>query len=93
MATLKREQIDGRTYRDLAEARADIGAFIDSVYNRQRLQSELGYRSPEQFEAAHQAILTQGVGGAALSQGSAPPTPRTPGETNNPAATMQDVSP
>ena len=93
MATLKREQIDGRAYRDLAEARADIGAFIDKVYNLERLHSALGYRSPGQFEAAHQAILKQGVGGAALSQGSAPTTPQTPGETNNPAATMQDVSP
>ena len=93
MATLKREQIDGRAYRDLAEARADIGAFIDKVYNLERLHSALGYRSPEQFEAAHHARLKQGVGGAALSQGSAPPTPRTPVEANNPAATMQDVSP
>jgi putative transposase len=54
MATLKREQIDGRRYRDLAEARADIGAFIDAVYNTDRLHSALGYRSPAQFEAWHQ---------------------------------------
>ncbi len=93
MATLKREQVDGRTYRDLAEARADIGTFIDKVYNLERLHSALGYRSPEQFEAAHQALLKQGVSGAARSQSSAPPTPQTPVETTNPAATMQDVSP
>jgi len=73
MATLKREQIDGWTYRDLAEAKADIGPFIDSVYDRQRLHSELGYRSPEQFEMA---VLNQGEGGAARSQGSAPPSPK-----------------
>jgi transposase InsO family protein len=42
MATLKRESIDGRPYRDLAEARADIDAFIATVYNRKRLHSTLG---------------------------------------------------
>ena len=54
MATLKREQIDGRRYRDLAEATADIGAFIDEVYNTDRLHSALGYCSPTEFEAWHQ---------------------------------------
>lgn len=51
MAPLKREQIDGRRYRDLAEARADIGGFIEAVYNTERLHSALGYRSPAEFEA------------------------------------------
>ena len=51
MATLKREEVDGRSYRDLAHAKAEIGQFIDQVYNRQRLHSALGYRSPEEFEA------------------------------------------
>jgi transposase InsO family protein len=51
MATLKREEVDGRQYRDLAEARAQIGAFIDTVYNVHRLHSALGYRSPLEFES------------------------------------------
>lgn len=51
MKTLKAEQVDGRRYRDLDHARADIGRFIDEIYNRQRLHSALGYRSPEEFEA------------------------------------------
>lgn len=50
MATLKREEVDGRPYRDLAQARAQIGTFIDTVYNAQRLHSALGYRSPLEFE-------------------------------------------
>src|SRR6201999_4326177 len=50
MATLKREEVDGRAYRDLADARGQIGTFIEQVYNRQRLHSALKYRSPEAFE-------------------------------------------
>jgi putative transposase len=65
MATLKREQIDGRRYRDLAEARADIGAFIETVYNIDRLHSALGYRSPAEFEACY----NKGTGDAALTDG------------------------
>src|SRR5262249_34948429 len=37
MKTLKQEEVDGRRYRDADEARNDIGAFIEEVYNRQRL--------------------------------------------------------
>ena len=51
MKTLKQEEIDGRCYRDLAEAEACIGQFIEAVYNRQRLHSALAYKSPEEFEA------------------------------------------
>jgi putative transposase len=50
MRTLKREEIDGRSYRHLAEARACIETFIEDVYNRQRLHSALAYRSPVAFE-------------------------------------------
>lgn len=50
MATLKREEVDGRGYRDIDEVRGGIGEFINYVYNRQRLHSALGYRSPEAFE-------------------------------------------
>jgi putative transposase len=51
MKTLKTEEVDGRAYRDLAAATAAIGAFIEEVYNRQRLHSALAYRSPAEFEA------------------------------------------
>jgi transposase InsO family protein len=37
-------------YRDLAEARSEIGAFPERVYNRQRLHSALGYLPPAEFE-------------------------------------------
>ena len=48
--TLKQEEVDGRDYRDLEQARQSIGAFIEDVYNRQRLHSALAYRPPAEFE-------------------------------------------
>jgi transposase InsO family protein len=51
MKTLKQEEVDGRYYRDLDHARVAIGAFIEGVYNQQRLHSALGYRPPAEFEA------------------------------------------
>ena len=54
--TLKSEEIDGTRYRDHRDAAGHIGAFIDQVYNRQRLHSALGYQTPVAFEAAHQTL-------------------------------------
>jgi transposase InsO family protein len=51
MKTLKQEEVDGRAYRHADEARNAIGAFIEDVYNRQRLHSALAYVSPSEFEA------------------------------------------
>ncbi len=55
MKTLKREEIYANKYRDLDDLRANIEAFIEQYYNRQRLHSALGYRSPEEFEQAVEA--------------------------------------
>ena len=51
MKTLKHEEVDGRDYRDLNQARDEIGTFIENVYNRRRLHSALAYRPPAEFEA------------------------------------------
>ena len=62
MKTLKREEIYANEYRDLDHLRENIAAFIDSYYNRVRLHSALGYRSPEEFEqAANPATTSQGA--------------------------------
>ncbi|OPZ86569.1 MAG: Integrase core domain protein [bacterium ADurb.Bin429] len=53
--TLKGEVLQGRTFRTRAEARQAIFQFIECWYNRQRLHSTLGYRSPDQYERAFAA--------------------------------------
>jgi transposase InsO family protein len=54
--TLKSEEIDGTRYRDHHDAAGHIGAFIDQVYNSQRLHSALGYQTPVAFEAEQRAL-------------------------------------
>jgi transposase InsO family protein len=51
MKTLKYEEVHRNEYRDLADARAAIHEFLESVYNQKRLHSALGYMPPAEFEA------------------------------------------
>jgi len=56
MKTLKREEIYANQYDDLEHLRANIEEFIERYYNRQRLHSALGYRSPEEFEQGSERL-------------------------------------
>jgi putative transposase len=48
--TLKHEEIYMREYKTLEDVIRKLPVFIDDVYNRKRLHSSLGYKSPEEFE-------------------------------------------
>jgi len=48
--TLKYEEVYLNEYRSFADAMENIGGFIDIVYNKKRLHSSLGYKSPDAFE-------------------------------------------
>jgi putative transposase len=52
MKTLKWEEVDRSEYRDLADAVARIGEFLEEIYNQKRLHSALGYCPPVEFERA-----------------------------------------
>jgi putative transposase len=65
MKTLKYEEVYTSEYQDLAEARAQIGAFLEKVYNQKRLHSALGYLPPAEFESS---LLAQGKMEAAARQ-------------------------
>ena len=60
--TIKEEEVDLSDYRDFADARGQIGHFIDAVYNVKRIHSSLGYLTPREFEEqwrpAHAAPTT-----------------------------------
>jgi putative transposase len=50
MRTIKEEEVALTEYRDFADARRQLGRFLDAVYNRKRIHSSLGYLTPEEFE-------------------------------------------
>jgi transposase InsO family protein len=51
MKTLKAEEVNAKTYATLEDVRRQIGAFIETVYNVDRLHSALAYKPPAEFEA------------------------------------------
>jgi transposase InsO family protein len=51
-STLKTELIHRNRYESRDLARRDIFEFIEAFYNRERLHSALGYRTPSEFGRA-----------------------------------------
>ena len=58
MRTLKEEEVNGKLYASIDEAKIRIGAFLEDVYNRGRLHSALGYKPPVEFEAELRQLET-----------------------------------
>jgi putative transposase len=56
MRTIKEEEVELTEYEDYADARRQLGRFLDDVYNCKRIHSSLGYLTPVEFE---QQWLTQ----------------------------------
>ncbi len=54
-------EIYANDYRDLDHLRANIEEFIERHYDRCRLHSALGYRSPEEFEQAATGAVSRGA--------------------------------
>jgi transposase InsO family protein len=52
--TIKEEVVDLSDYQDFADAYAQIGHFIEQVYQYKRIHSALGYLTPAEFEAVWQ---------------------------------------
>jgi transposase InsO family protein len=50
-ASLKTERVHEARFRRRAEARAAVFEYIEVFYNRQRLHSALGYRTPAEARA------------------------------------------
>ncbi len=61
--TLKKEEIDARPYGSREELEAHVEEFIEAVYNRVRLHSALGYRSPEEFESQQASLRAAAASG------------------------------
>ena len=57
--TLKRELLHRRTWPSRREAAAAIHEYIEVFYNRRRLHSTLGYRSPAAYEGLYETQVTQ----------------------------------
>jgi transposase InsO family protein len=50
MKTLKQEEIYCHEYESFQDLSEHLEEFLENYYNRQRLHSALGYRTPEEFE-------------------------------------------
>jgi len=48
--TFRYKEVYLNEYETFSDALDNIGRFIDDVYNKKRLHSSLGYKSPDDFE-------------------------------------------
>jgi len=71
MRTIKEEEVYLSDYRDEADARAQIGRFLNDVYQHKRIHSSLGYLTPIEFEANWRRMQDHDGRGGHHSAGSA----------------------
>ncbi|GAA1194882.1 IS3 family transposase [Pseudonocardia alaniniphila] len=57
-STMKTELVYRKSWRTRDEAENDLFAYIDGWYNTERIQHPLGWRSPDEYEAAWHARCT-----------------------------------
>ena len=69
MRTIKEEEVDLSDYQDFADARRQIGRFLDDVYNVKRIHSSLGYLTPREFEDQWRAERPPAYNNSDLSGG------------------------
>jgi putative transposase len=55
-ASLKTELVHGARFRTREEAKAAVFDYVEVFYNRQRLHSALGYRTPAEARASMEGI-------------------------------------
>lgn len=67
LKTLKQEEIYCQQYGNLEDLSAHLQEFLETYYNRQRLHSALGYRTPEEFEQDALAGAGSAVAAATLN--------------------------
>jgi putative transposase len=65
MKTLKQEEIYCHQYRDFYDLQLHLQEFLEHYYNRMRLHSALGYRTPEEFEREIATAADAGIPAAA----------------------------
>lgn len=63
MRTLKEEEVQGRNYENVEDAKRRIGQFLEETYNRQRLHSALQYLTPDEFEKSLTIVESDGPDG------------------------------
>jgi transposase InsO family protein len=60
-SSLKVERIYRTTYRTREEAELDLVRWIDGWYNPRRIQRELGWLSPDEYEEAYYRRQASGI--------------------------------
>jgi putative transposase len=59
MRTIKEECVSLSEFVDYADAQAQLGRFLDAVYQHKRIHSALGYLTPAEFESQWRAAQAQ----------------------------------